>query len=144
MRTAEITLRSVQMAKKEKVMRKLSWRDSWKNADGDIEEIIYEDTGGDIRFVYDPDTRRQTPYVVDVYKDASTNTYSQIKQYIETWQFPNETVYDIPGREITIAVKEESVDDFDNVLSDLERELNQSKILTFDIGVKGARQYRNS
>ena len=135
MKTAEITLRPRQINISEKVKNKLSWRDSWRDpVTGDVNEIVYEGEGGDIRFFYDPITRRMIPHVVDVYKPGVKNTYSQIKKFISGIDFDYVVESDIPDTEVVVKISDKKLGkQFGTILSDLEQYLFGAKFCDFDV-----------
>lgn len=127
MAKAEITFRPRFVAVKEKVMRKLSWYDSKT-------QTAYEDEGGDIAFRYDPRTKRNTPYVVDVFLDKKSNTYEYIEKFVKGLNFDYKIISEVPNREIVIELDEEELKgDYDYVLSQLEFGLSNNKFCEYSI-----------
>ncbi len=137
MKTVEITLRTRQKETQDKVKRKLSWRDSWRDPKtGLINEIIYEGEGGDIRFFYDPVTRRMVPHIVDVYKKGSRTTYSEIKKFINGLGFEHTIEDDIRDVEVVISFTDRELgNEFYKAVSDIEQFLFGSRFCDFDVKV---------
>ena len=136
MRRADITFRAKLLASQQKIKRKLTWRDSWRDIKtGELHEIVYEDEGGDIKFHYNPTIKRMIPYVVDIYKPSRTNTYDQLKKLISSFDFPHEVIDDIPNREITIQITDDSISvkNFQQFVDQLEQDMFGHKICDCDI-----------
>ena len=137
MKTAEITLRSKVIPYQEKINQKLSWRDSWRDpVTGEINEIIYKDEGGGMSFFYDIKSKRQIPYVVDVYKESSRSTYSEIKKFIKKLPFECDIISDIQGTGVTFSVSDKQLGkDFDEVVSSLEQDLSGARFCLYNVVV---------
>jgi len=133
-RTAEITFRARTVQDTEKMRRKLSWRDSWRDPrTGEMNEIIYEGEGGEIAFYYDHKSKRMVPYTIDAYKNASRSTYPEIKEFVRRLPFDCEIVNDIPETEVTIAVDEKQLgEEFETTVADLEQLLYGARFCTHD------------
>jgi len=133
-RKAEITIRARNLVTQKKLMRKLSWRDSWVDENGELNEVVYEDIGGDIKFVYDPRVKRSIPYVVDVLVPSRINTFDRVKRIVGSMNFPHSVVDDVPGREITISIEEKETEgQFNDLISDLEVLLRSAKFCDYEI-----------
>lgn len=135
MRVAEITINPINITKPEKVMNKLSWRDSWIE-NGEVQEIIYEDTGGAFEFKYNPKTKRMVPHIVDVYSPIKMSTAETVKKYVDKLEFPHEIISNMNN--IILQVKEEDVPNFKETIAELDLALSVSKICTYRIDIKGS------
>jgi len=131
----EITFFAKNFVKQEKIIRKLSWRDSWRDpVTGEMNEIIYEDEGGDIEFKYNHKNKRMVPYVVDVFYDRPCNTLDSIKKYVDNLDFPHETVFE-SHNEITIAIDESNLEGkkTSDVIKEMENSLQESNFCNYEI-----------
>ena len=136
MRIAEIELLARQTPTQEKLMRKLTWRDSWLDKDGFRNEIIYQDIGGDIEFVYDKRLKRSVPYVVDVFLPKKVNSYEQIKKYVASLDVPHTVLSDIANHGITIGVEEEVLKDkFEDTIDSIEQDLFSGGFTNCDVRI---------
>lgn len=134
---AEITLRSRTITQQEKVMNKLSWRDSWLDPKtGEINEILYEDEGGFLNFFYDAKSKRQIPYVMDASQLVTKNSYSLIKKKLSGMNITHDVIDDIPNREMTIQIDEKSLGgSLDDALSEINAVFGNSKFCNCEINV---------
>ena len=135
MKTAEITLRPKKLERQEKIKRKLSWRDSWKDpVTGEMNEIIYEGEGGDIQFFYDG--KRTVPYIVDVYHPGNKTTYAEIKKFVNGITFEHTIEDDMLDGEVVISFTEENLGkSFYKTVTDVEQFLFGTRFCYYDVTV---------
>lgn len=133
MKIAEITITPVEVEKQEKVMQKLSWRDSWYE-NGELQEIIYEDTGGTFEFKYNPKTKRMVPHIVDVFKPEKVSTSETVKKYVDKLDFPHEILNEMNN--IIVKIAEKDVPNFHELLIELDLALSTAQFCRYSIDVK--------
>lgn len=111
---------------REKVMNKLSWRDSWYDNMGELQEIYYEGEGGELGFFFNG--KRMVPHTVDVYKNKELSCMSDVKNYIDSLNIEYETLNDLSERGLTIAIDQENNSEkIENIAFDIENKIRQNK-----------------
>ena len=136
MRKAEITIRSRTFEMQEKLQRKLSWRDSWIDKNGDRQEVLYSDIGGEIKFFFQPELGRSVPFVVDVFVPKKNSTFAVVEKFVNSMTFPHEVIDEAKNSHITIEVDERKAGkEFDDIISVLDASLHNSKICDYDIEI---------
>ena len=136
-RIAEINIIAKRNMTKEKVMNKLSWRDSYRDPKtNELVEIEYEDEGGEIQFWYNPQVKRMIPFVIDHYKPLLKNTFGKIENFVNKLSFQHEIIETTNNVGMQIKLEEKLLKkDFEDSLDEIESTLGSSSFCTYEVSI---------
>lgn len=123
---------------KEKVVNKLSWRDSWKDiSTGEMNEIFYEGEGGALNFYYDTKSKRTVPYAEDVYRSMRKSCSTDIKNYLHSLNhIEYDIAVDLPQRITIVLSQKDNLDNIDDITTQIENTIRQNKWGTCFVSTK--------